>query len=253
MRQHRFFVGQDLSKFLGQNPAVFDFDPDTTDFEPKDAIVSHQHEIIRQWKKVFRYEPGAEVILFDGKIEYEAKILELSKKDETARLVLEKEVRATHNDKTGVWLGLAILKGEHTDMVIEKATELGVRGVILFQSDRVVKKGVNLERLRKIAIEAAEQCGRIDVPTIDVCGNIEELLNKDSFDQKVILDMDGERVKGSTKENTLICIGPEGGWSDDERKIFKARKDVVIESLGENVLRAETAAILGAGALYLKF
>ncbi len=253
MRQHRFFVGQDLSKFLGQNPAVFDFDPDTSDLEPKDAIVSHQHEIIRQWKKVFRYEPGAEVILFDGKFEYGAQILELSKKDETARLVLEKEIKSAQNNKTGVWLGLAILKGEHTDMVIEKATELGVRGVILFQSDRVVKKGVNLERLRKIAIEASEQCGRIDVPIIDVCGNIEELLNRDGFDKKVILDMDADGTKGSATENTLICVGPEGGWSDDERLMFKSRKDVDIESLGENILRAETAAIIGVWAFYLKF
>ena len=243
MRHHRFFVGQDLSEALGRNPAVFDFDPEVGESE---AIQSHQREIIRQWKKVFRYEAGSEVVLFDGKIEVGAKIIEL--KDESAKLVLEEKKSPIVNSKPKVYLALSILKGEHTDMVVEKATELGISGIILVLTDRVVKKGVNLERLEKIAIEASEQCGRIDVPEISTSENLESLLDSSDYDKKVILDMGGQKLQNISGEKILLFIGPEGGWSDDERDVFK-NKGVTIASIGENVLRAETAAIVGVSIL----
>ena len=154
MRQHRFFIGQDLGSKLSEkndSPVVFEFDPEVGDSA---AIINHQREILRQWKKVFRYEAGSEVILFDGKVEVVAKILELSKKDEKARLVLGERKTPVYNsgsssgselnpnlNKSKIYLALSILKGEHTDMVVEKATELGVSGIILVQTDRVIKKG----------------------------------------------------------------------------------------------------------------
>ncbi len=244
MRHHRFFVGQDLSEVLGRNPAVFDFDPEVGE---GNAVINHQKEIIRQWKRVFRYEVGSEVVLFDGKIEVEAKIVELSKKDEKAKLVLDEVKSPIVNSKSKVYLALSILKGEHTDMVVEKATELGVSGIILVLTDRVVKKGVNLERLQKIAIEASEQCGRVDVPEIKTEDSLESLLDSNEYDKKVILDMDGEKLQNISGEKVLLFIGPEGGWSDDERSMFK-NKGVIVASIGENVLRAETAAIVGVAS-----
>lgn len=248
MRQHRFFVGQDLGKFLKGNPAVFDFDPEVGGIE---AVVSHQREIIRQWKKVFRYEAGSEVILFDGKIEVEAKIVELSKKDEKVKLVLGAVKSPIVKKLSKIYLALSILKGEHTDMVVEKATELGVSGIILIQTDRVIKKGVNLERLQKIAIEASEQCGRVDVPEISTCEDLESLFDSNQYGKKVVLDMGGEKLQSISGEKILLFIGPEGGWSDDEKNMFKD-KGVTVASIGENVLRAETAAIVGVASFIIK-
>ncbi len=250
MRQHRFFIGQDLSKFFVQNPAVFNFNPEVSEVEPKSAIISHQQEIIRQWKKVFRYESGAEVILFDGKGEYLAEIIELSKKDESARLILKNKIEKKIQTKTSVYLALSMLKGEHTDMVVEKVTELGVSGIVLVQTDRVIKKGANLDRLQKIAIEASEQCGRIDVPEISINEDLESLLDSSIFDKKVILDMSGVKYQNISGEKILLFIGPEGGWSDNEICMFK-NKGVTVASIGENVLRAETAAIVGVASFYL--
>ncbi|NBV29549.1 hypothetical protein EBS02_11165, partial [bacterium] len=105
MRHHRFFVGQDLSDVLKGNPAVFDFDPEVGE---SDAIINHQKEIIRQWKKVFRYEVGAEVVLFDGKVEVLAKIAELSKKDEKAKLVLGEVKTTIVNSNSRIYLALSI-------------------------------------------------------------------------------------------------------------------------------------------------
>lgn len=250
MRHHRFFVGQDLSAILKGNPAVFDFNPEVGE---SSAVINHQREIIRQWKKVFRYEAGSEVVLFDGKIEVLAKIVELSKKSDTAKLVLgEKKSPIVNSDKKlRIYLALSILKGEHTDIVVEKATELGVSGIILVQSDRVIKKGVNLERLQKIAIEASEQCGRIDVPEISTSDDLESVLDSGDFDKKVILDMEGEKLQNISGKKILLFIGPEGGWSDDEKNMFK-NKDVMVASIGENVLRAETAAIVGVASFIIK-
>jgi len=248
MRQHRFFIGQDLSPILKASPAVFDFDPVVGE---GDAIINHQKEVIRQWKKVFRYEVGAEVVLFDGKIEVEAKIVELSKKDEKAKLVLGEVKSPIVKKLSKVYLALSILKGEHTDMVVEKATELGVSGIVLVLTDRVVKKGVNLERLQKIAIEASEQCGRIDVPEIKTEESLESLIDSSEYDKKVVMDMGGEKLQNVSGEKILLFIGPEGGWSDDERNMFK-NKGVTVASIGENVLRAETAAIVGVASFIIK-
>jgi 16S rRNA (uracil1498-N3)-methyltransferase len=292
MRQHRFFIGQDLGSKKkvytdSQNlndPIVFDFDPMQIDMvdglvagklHSKEAVIAHQRGVINQWKRVFRYQAGDSVVLFDGKIEVEAKIIELSKQNDTARLVLEREVKkggGSVKTKSQIWLGLSILKGEHTDMVVEKATELGVSGIILIQTDRVIKKGANLERLQKIAIEAAEQCGRIDVPTVTTCEALELLICNDKtptdyacgqfiFDRKIVFDMGGKDINGVVlntddgAENTIVCIGPEGGWSEKEKEYFKKLEysgDIVIAGLGENVLRAETAAIVGLSAFYLR-
>ncbi len=285
MRQHRFFIGQDLGsriKVAGDSadPVVFEFNPEQVNFSDelsnkylsKSAIIAHQREIISQWKKVFRYQAGDFVILFDGKIEVKAKIIELSKQNDIARFVLEGGMRdkaLSVKNKSQIWLGSSILKGEHTDMVVEKATELGVSGIILIQTDRVIKKGANLERLQKIAIESSEQCGRIDVPVVTTCEDLKLLLNKNSemsdefkFDKKIVFNMGGKNINevisengGEKNRNTLVCVGPEGGWSETEGEYFKQLADdgeISIASLGGNVLRAETAAIVGLGAFYLR-
>lgn len=235
MRYHRFFVGQDLSAVLGKNPAVFDY------------VEENGRNLINQWKNVFRYKVGDEVLLFDGKDEYLAAFLDLTKE---AKFLLKEKTKSFEKKNREVWLGLSMLKGEHTEMVIEKATELGVSGIILVQTDRVIKKGANLERLQKIAIEAAEQCGRVDVPEISVSEDLEKLLESD-FDQKIVLNIGGERLeKINTDGKVLILVGPEGGWSESEEKMFK-EKGLKVKSIGENVLRAETAAIVGVSLLCL--
>ena len=159
---------------------------------------------------------------------------------------IEKKIQT----KTSVYLALSMLKGEHTDMVVEKVTELGVSGIVLVQTDRVIKKGANLDRLQKIAIEASEQCGRIDVPEISINEDLESLLDSSIFDKKVILDMSGVKYQNISGEKILLFIGPEGGWSDNEICMFK-NKGVTVASIGENVLRAETAAIVGVASFYL--
>jgi 16S rRNA (uracil1498-N3)-methyltransferase len=107
---------------------------------------------------------------------------------------------------------------------------------------------VNLERLQKIAIEASEQCGRIDVPEIKTEESLESLIDSSEYDKKVVMDMGGEKLQNVSREKILLFIGPEGGWSDDERNMFK-NKGVTVASIGENVLRAETAAIVGVSWL----
>jgi len=132
------------------------------------------------------------------------------------------------------------------EWVVEKATELGVSKIVPVVSDRSEKKGFNLERARKIAVEASEQCGRGDVPLID---NSQKIIDISLNDQEKFIVFDSSGVPFdssllSTNYRLLsILVGPEGGWSDKEIERFKEAK-MEIFNLGKLTLRAETAAVV---------
>jgi 16S rRNA (uracil1498-N3)-methyltransferase len=146
-----------------------------------------------------------------------------------------------------IFLFQSIIKKDKFEWVVEKATELGVTDIVPVLAERSEKKDLNIERLRKIAIEASEQCGRGDVPMISTARRgLDECLTTDC--QKMVLHLEGENfitAKRSLEEGDGpigVFIGPEGGWSPDEVEMFH-KNNVPIYSLGKQVLRAETAAI----------
>jgi 16S rRNA (uracil1498-N3)-methyltransferase len=162
-----------------------------------------------------------------------------------------------------------MLKGDHFEMVVEKTTELGINHIVPVISERTIKTGANVERLKKIAIEASEQSGRIDVPVIHEITKLKDAISE--YVSRVggevfVLNEDGIKFDQIKTENKLkrnssvtnratgpvaILVGPEGGWSPTEIKHFKDSKFTFI-SLGKNVLRAETAAVVGVfGAVNL--
>jgi 16S rRNA (uracil1498-N3)-methyltransferase len=141
------------------------------------------------------------------------------------------------------------------EWVVEKATELGVSKIVPIVSERSEKKGFNLMRAQKIAIEASEQSGRVEVPLI---GDIEPLKDAlESFQGEIVVfDLIGKPFSdavswlGGEKNNTPINIfvGPEGGWSPKEIEMFKVQKAQIF-SLGQLTLRAETASIVALSKL----
>ena len=147
--------------------------------------------------------------------------------------------------KKKVFLIQSIIKKDKFEWIAQKATELGVTDIIPVISERSEKRGLDEKRLQKIIIEATEQSGWGRVPTLHEITSLEEVLQK-LEGQKVsvyALDMDGtayEKEQGSV----AICIGPEGGWGEQDKKICE-KYSVKSISIGESVLRAETAAIIG--------
>ena len=137
-------------------------------------------------------------------------------------------------------VGFVPVKGDRPELVVQKLTEIGVDHVVVCASDRSVvrwegERAVrHMDRLRRVAREAAQQCRRLWLPTVEH-GDLDDLAS----DGTVMADMGGRDL---TAGDRGVVVGPEGGWTDAERQRFQA------VSLGEHVLRAETAAI-AAGVL----
>lgn len=226
MRLHRFYIQDELSEGA--------------------EITSLDQERIHQWLSVFRFTAGDRVILFNGNgFEYEAEFLELHKKKAVLQ-VGEKSIAWTPEKK--IVLYMSVIKKDLFELVVEKATELGVSEIVPVFTQRSVVKNLNMERLERIAIEASEQCGRGDVPNIHEIKKLDEVLDG-SVDGLMVLDMGGENLSANNVDaNYLgILIGPEGGWDEAERKMFQ-EKGIKSLSLGPTTLRGETAAIVAVAS-----
>ncbi len=204
-----------------------------------------EERIVHQVRNVFRLEVGDRVIVFDGSgFDFESEIIKIDKKVLLLTVLKKEKVFVPEKKLT---LFMSVIKKENFELVCEKATELGVSQIIPIVTERTLVKNLNRERIEKILVEASEQCGRGDVPEFGEIMNL-ELVIKNTKDL-VVCDMDGVSLSNIPHStfNTLL-IGPEGGWSEEERKKFK-EKNVNIITLGETVLRAETAAIVGVAFL----
>jgi 16S rRNA (uracil1498-N3)-methyltransferase len=197
---------------------------------------------------VLRLGVGAELLAFDGLSgEWLARISEAAKK----RMVLSVERKTREAESIpDVWLAFAPVKRAQTDWLVEKATELGAARLVPVMTHRTVAERVRLDRLESIAIEAAEQCGRTRVPEIvepmKLARFIEEL---DPARNLYFADeTGGEPLVSALREGpAAILVGPEGGFTDEERAFVRGSRASAI-SLGPRILRAETAALAALSA-----
>ena len=198
---------------------------------------------------VLRLGEGAELLTFDGQSgEWLARITQAGKKRMTLAVERLTRVPETIPD---VWLAFAPVKRNPTDWLVEKATELGVAKLIPVMTRRTIAERVKLERLQAIAIEAAEQCGRSVLPSIEQPVSLAELLSTNERALYFADEGGGELPASAFKQGpSTILIGPEGGFTDDERSAIRAASNAVPVSLGPRILRAETAA-LAALASYM--
>jgi 16S rRNA (uracil1498-N3)-methyltransferase len=193
---------------------------------------------------VMRLGPGEELLIFDGSSgEWMARIAGVGKK----RMTLSVD-RRTREPETipDAWLAFAPVKRAQTDWLVEKATELGVAKLIPVMTRRTVAERVKLERLQAIAVEAAEQCGRTRLPDIAEPLTLKQLLaERDAGRRLYFADESGGEAAASAFKSgaALLLIGPEGGFTDDERNLVRAAPNSVPISLGPRILRAETAAL----------
>lgn len=201
-------------------------------------------DLIHQWKTVLKLSIGEEIVLFNGETSQEYMYaIEKLDKDEcvlSLRSATEIEKRVTKN----ITLCMGIIKSEF-DTVVRQATELGVSAIIPLIAKRSEKKDVNVDRLQAIAVEASEQCGRVDIPTIHAPQTTEEIFKgfTEANQMHIVLDMHGEplaKVERNENKNLYAWVGPEGGWTMDEMDYFK-QKGVSFVSLPTYTLKANTA------------
>jgi 16S rRNA (uracil1498-N3)-methyltransferase len=147
-------------------------------------------------------------------------------------------------------LVVALVKRTRLETIVEKAAELGARRVRLVITERTNAERTNVDRLGAIAVEAAEQTGRLDAPRVTAPERLERLLSAWPADRPLMFcDEAGEAppalaaLRGSLPGPWGVLIGPEGGFSPKERAAIRALPGAVPVSLGPRILRADTAAI----------
>lgn len=202
----------------------------------------HDQPLLNQWLRVLRFREGSQVVLFDG-VETERlyKIVQVEKDGVKLELVTEFERKLPERH---IYLFFSLLKKDKNEWVLQKCTELGVRNFVPIVADRSEKTGFNLERSEKIVIEAAEQCGRSDIPDVREPIGVNEFINDYQGKLTVLVCDEREEGKGlqPSDDPVGVLIGPEGGWTGEELARFK---EVGFGSLhlGKLTLRAETAAV----------
>jgi len=195
--------------------------------------------------KVMRIKIGESFSLFNKNGEWSAKINQISK-GIVEFCVIEK-LRQKESTKE-IWLTFSPIKSNYFNFMIQKATELGVTKFIPIIFDRTIVRKINKERIEKIIIEATEQSNRINVPILEKPQNLENFLNKNSKKIDLIftdLNTTKTKLEINRKANKPLCaiIGPEGDFSEKERKQILNFEGVKPIKINENILRSETATI----------
>ncbi len=198
---------------------------------------------------VMRLTDKDEVFLFNGKDgEFKSTLEFVSKKK--VCLNITQQIQEYNPTKPCV-LCPAIIKKENMDLVLQKATELGVSKIIPIITQRTVVRGFNLERAKSIVAEAAEQSERLDVPYIHEPIRLMDLWSV--LPEEMTPVFLTERGKTGLKPLSAIklpafIIGPEGGFTEKETSFLLEQKNIAPLHLGNTILRAETASIAVLGA-----
>ena len=198
---------------------------------------------------VMRRAAGDALRLFNGRDgEFRARIAAIRKDRASFQVETQLRPQAPEPD---LWLVFAPLKRDATDMLVQKATELGASALLPVLTERTNTDRVNLARLAAIAMEAAEQSERLTVPALHPPRRLPDLLADWPAGRKLVAAI--ERAEAPPPPRGLPCaallIGPEGGFSPNELDLLRSRPFLVPASLGPRVLRAETAAIAGLALL----
>lgn len=208
------------------------------------CLEDKQHNYI---SNVLRMKIGDVLNVFDGQTgEYTAEITEINKKK--CFLRIEQKIKEL-SLSPDIWLLFSPLKKDNTDIIIQKATELGVRKIIPIITRYTNSEKIRLERFAAQSIEASEQCRRTDIVEISPPQKFENVL-KEWPDDRTLFFLNergsGENIIKKMQTHTgkaAVLIGPEGGFCEDEIKKVLENPKVCDISLGKRILRAETAVI----------
>ncbi len=198
---------------------------------------------------VLRMKSGEELSLFDSSgRHFRARITRAGRKGVTAELL--EELSPAQDPARPIVLLQGILKSDKMDLVVQKSTELGVSRIVPVVAERSqvrhTRKG---ERWRKVAREASRQSFRTSVPEVDEPQSMADFFGSaDGFEGFIFWEGGGSSLRDARLEPSprplVVAVGPEGGFTEEEVALA-GRKGLEAKSLGDRILRAETAAIAG--------
>ena len=209
--------------------------------------------------RVLRLRPGEDMIICDGKgTDYKCRLVKADKEQVEAEVIEIVPCPAEPSVQVTVLCGLP--KGDRTDYIIQKCVEAGASEIMFFQSDRCVAKPdkpeKKLERWQRIAEEAAKQSGRGIIPQVSWAGEYADALNvANQKELSLFMYETGEREAlnavleaNSDVKTAAIVTGPEGGFAPFEAELARI-VGLHICSMGERILRCETAPVVAVSAL----
>src|SRR5688500_2116774 len=210
----------------------------------------------RHLREVLRLKPGDEVSVFDGAgKKFRARVAQARR--EFAELDLDEEIQpARPESPLQITLAVALLKGEKFDLVVQKATELGVYEIVPLMTRFADIKlrdesdaSKRVARWQRIALEAAKQSGRAVVPEVSLPQSLPLVFESPCllFSEKA-----GHGLTQMSTDKVTAIIGSEGGWADEELDQARAAGAQIVKLCGR-ILRAETAAITAAALLQHRF
>lgn len=225
--------------------------------EALEEEISLANDLYKYLVKVVKVKLGAEILLFNGK---EKAIYTISR-IENKQIILNYQQKV-EVELEGVEIDLAFgsLKKEKNEWIIQKATELGVNDLYVLTLKNCISRlkatdQKKKERFNKIITSAVEQSKRNSIPNIKLAVTLNELefanyeqvfvaheKHEDILFGQKLIELTREE-KNFSKGKSLILIGPEGGFDQEEIDIMSKNKNVEFISLGKNILRAETAAV----------
>lgn len=220
------------------------------DLLASDAIVAIEGTQAHYLSRVMRVARGDTVVLCDDRTgEWLAEVSEAGKRGVT--LAVRRQLRP-REQVPDFWLCAALLKKPNFDLMLEKATELGVRRIQPLVTRRCVADKLNDERARTIVTEAAEQCARTALPELAPPQRLDAMLRDWPADRTLFFaDENGGdpavEAFAAHRGPAGLLVGPEGGFDDAERAAVRALPQARAIGLGPRILRAETAAIAGVG------
>ncbi len=192
--------------------------------------------------KVMRIKTNESFSLFNQSGEWEAKVLNINKG--IVEFTVFKKLRSAENEKE-IWLAFAPIKLNYLNLMIQKATEIGITRFIPILTERTVVRKLNEKRINKIIIEASEQSNRLKVPSLDKLTKFEAFLKSNQNTNIIFGDLNTDNKKLDLKNKDPLCIliGPEGDFSIKERENISKLKRIIPLKINDNILRSETAAI----------
>lgn len=224
----------------------------------KKQLFITEAKLVHQLFAVLKIQKDEKIVLSDGQgKEVLALVVTASPKKYQVELQeyksggLASAQRLGGTAKRQIILYCSILKKENFELVAQKATEVGVSVIVPIVAERTIKLNINSERLNKIIQEAAEQSGRSRLPKIlEPMSFNQSLAHSKNNNLNIIYQLGGKTIAAIQprliRAKTIgVFVGPEGGWSPKELAQSKSAGFELI-SLGQTVLRAETAAIIGS-------
>ena len=198
-------------------------------------------------KDVMRLKKGDKLSIFNTLGEWNAVIESYEKKGVKIKII--DKTRDKSNEKN-IWLAFSPIKQNPLNFVIQKGTELGVQRFIPILSERTIVREINIGRIKKIIIEASEQSNRISVPEINKPELLKNFLSQFPKNGSLVFcDINSNQnslkniLKRSADGPICILIGPEGDFSENERKMIIDLNQTHSITLAKNILKAETAAL----------